>query len=47
MVEAVDRILVDSDLRKRLIAASAARVTQFDWKRTAEETLAIYRAVRR
>jgi glycosyltransferase involved in cell wall biosynthesis len=47
MVDAVDRILSDGELRKRLIAAAAARVGQFDWKRTAKETLAVYRSVSR
>jgi glycosyltransferase involved in cell wall biosynthesis len=47
MVDAVDRILSDGELRKRLIAAAAARVGQFDWKRAAKETLAVYRSVSR
>jgi glycosyltransferase involved in cell wall biosynthesis len=47
MIDAVDRILVDGALRKRLIGAAAARVGQFDWKRTAKETLAVYRSVSR
>jgi len=45
IVDAVDRILVDSEVRKRLIAAAAARVGLFDWKQTARETLAVYRTV--
>jgi glycosyltransferase involved in cell wall biosynthesis len=45
MADAVDRILVDTELRQRLTHAAEARVGRFNWKRTAELTLAVYRTV--
>ena len=44
---AVDRILSDPGMRQRLVLAAAARVRLFDWRRTAELTLAVYRTVAR
>jgi glycosyltransferase involved in cell wall biosynthesis len=38
-------VLVDDALRTRLIAAGHAQVRQFDWKRTAQQTLEVYREV--
>jgi glycosyltransferase involved in cell wall biosynthesis len=38
-------VLVDNELRARLIAAGYAQVGQFNWRRTAEQTLEVYREV--
>jgi glycosyltransferase involved in cell wall biosynthesis len=42
---ALRRILTDSELRAGLIKAGHARELQFSWSRSAEQTLAVYRAV--
>ncbi len=47
IVEAVDRVLGDAQLREKLTRAGAARLGQFSWRRTAELTLAVYRTVKR
>jgi glycosyltransferase involved in cell wall biosynthesis len=41
---AVSGILNDSGLRERLSRAGKSRAAQFTWRRTAEMTLAVYRA---
>jgi len=46
MVEAIDRILTDNDLRRTLSAAGVARARQFSWTKTAELTLDVYRTAR-
>ena len=38
-------VLVDEQLRARLIAAGYSQVRQFSWRRTAEQTLDVYREV--
>jgi glycosyltransferase involved in cell wall biosynthesis len=38
-------VLLDEALRERLIAAGYAQVRQFDWARTAQQTLEVYREV--
>jgi glycosyltransferase involved in cell wall biosynthesis len=40
-------VLTDAELRQRLIAAGHEQVRQFNWTRTAEEVLEIYREVSR
>jgi glycosyltransferase involved in cell wall biosynthesis len=42
---AVERILGDEDLRRRLRVAGTARAAMFSWKKTAEQTLKVYRQV--
>ncbi len=41
----VARVLSDSELRRRMAEAGLRRARQFSWRRTAEETLAVYRSV--
>jgi glycosyltransferase involved in cell wall biosynthesis len=41
----VVRVLGDNELRARLSEAGIRRAHQFSWRRTAEETLAVYRSV--
>jgi glycosyltransferase involved in cell wall biosynthesis len=41
----VARVLSDSELRRRMTEAGLRRARQFSWRRTAEETLAVYRSV--
>ncbi len=45
MAEKILRILSDEGLREDLIAKGRQRALDFDWKKTAEQTLAIYQAV--
>jgi glycosyltransferase involved in cell wall biosynthesis len=40
---AIDRVLCDAGLRERLSSAGPARAAEFSWRRTARETLAVYR----
>jgi len=40
-------VLVDTSLRERLIARGFAQVRQFSWRRTAEQTLDVYREAAR
>ena len=40
-------VLVDNSLRERLIASGFQQVRQFSWRRTAEQTLEVYREVAR
>jgi glycosyltransferase involved in cell wall biosynthesis len=40
-------VLVDEELRKNLIVAGFAQARQFNWARTAEQTLEVYREVAR
>jgi len=39
---AIDRILSDEALRKRLITVGQRRAAEFSWRRTAEQTVAVY-----
>ena len=41
----LDRILMDSDLRQKLVERGHIRDRQFSWNRTAEETLRFYREI--
>jgi glycosyltransferase involved in cell wall biosynthesis len=41
--EALARIIEDESLRRDLRARSLRRAARFDWRRTAEETLEVYR----
>ena len=43
--EAMQSLIDDNALRERLIAAGSERAQQFSWRRTAEETLDVYRQV--
>lgn len=45
IAKAMEKILTDENLRKDLRAKGLARAKQFSWKRTAEETLQVYREV--
>jgi glycosyltransferase involved in cell wall biosynthesis len=47
MENAIMRVVSDPDLRASLRAKGLARVAEFSWRRTAEETLAIYRSIPR
>jgi glycosyltransferase involved in cell wall biosynthesis len=40
-------VLLDNSLRERLIASGFQQVRQFSWRRTAEQTLEVYREVAR
>jgi glycogen(starch) synthase len=42
LVEMVERVFRDHDLRKRLIAEAAEHVLRFDWGDVAERTVAVY-----
>jgi glycosyltransferase involved in cell wall biosynthesis len=43
MADAMARVLDDSALRERLIAAGLARAAQFTWARAAGSTAGVYR----
>jgi glycosyltransferase involved in cell wall biosynthesis len=43
----IREVLMDDSLRARLIAGGYAQVRQFNWRRTAEQTLDVYREVAR
>jgi glycosyltransferase involved in cell wall biosynthesis len=45
LAENIDRMLGDRSLRERMRRAGADRVQQFDWDRTARDTLELYRSV--
>ena len=45
MAEKIIRLLSDEGLRENLVASGRQRVLDFDWRKTAEQTLGIYRAV--
>lgn len=47
IVDAVERILGDSELRRKLSLAGHARAAMFSWKKTAELTLKVYEQVLR
>jgi glycosyltransferase involved in cell wall biosynthesis len=42
MARAIESLLVDADLRARLVEAGRERARQFSWARTAEATIASY-----
>jgi alpha-1,3-rhamnosyl/mannosyltransferase len=43
--DAMQALIDDGALRKRLIAAGSERARCFSWQRTADETLAVYRQI--
>ena len=43
----IREVLVDEDVRSRLIKSGFAQVRQFSWRRTAEQTLEVYQEVAR
>jgi glycosyltransferase involved in cell wall biosynthesis len=43
----IREVLLDDDLRQRLISTGYEQVRQFNWSRTAEEVLSVYREVAR
>jgi glycosyltransferase involved in cell wall biosynthesis len=43
----IREVLIDESLRSRLIESGFAQVRQFSWRRTAEQTLEVYREVAR
>ncbi len=45
IADALEKILIDSSLRRNLIEKGLKIASEFSWKRTAEETLAVYREV--
>ncbi len=45
IADSLVRILTDQDLRKNLVAKGLVRVKQFNWKKTAQETLKVYEQV--
>ena len=45
IAQAIDRLIVDPTLSKRLVAAGQTRRQQFDWVETAEQTASIYHRV--
>ncbi len=47
MADAMQRVLEDERLQSRLSAAGPEQARSFSWRRTAEETLDVYRAVTR
>lgn len=42
MADAINEVLIDKNLRQRLIAAGHERAAQFSWQRMAEQTLQVY-----
>ncbi len=45
IAQAIDNILNDKDLRKRLIAAGIENVKEFSWLKAAEQTLQLFRKI--
>ena len=45
MADAMQRVLEDERLQSRLSAAGPEQARSFTWRRMAEQTLAVYRAV--
>jgi glycosyltransferase involved in cell wall biosynthesis len=45
LAEALRRVLVDRDLRRRSAQAGLARAATFTWQHTAEMALSVYRRV--
>jgi glycosyltransferase involved in cell wall biosynthesis len=43
IAEAVERVLVDDALRRRMVEAGNRRAESLNWERTVEETVAVYR----
>jgi glycosyltransferase involved in cell wall biosynthesis len=45
IADALDRLLVDSELRLKLSRVAIIRAQAFDWRKTAEQTMEVYRKV--
>jgi glycosyltransferase involved in cell wall biosynthesis len=45
MAEAIEKIVADKELRKKLIENGHRQVKKYDWKKMAEQTLRIYKKV--
>jgi glycosyltransferase involved in cell wall biosynthesis len=45
MADAINEVLTDRQLRDRLVAAGKQQVAKYSWRRTAEQTLAVYNEV--
>jgi alpha-1,3-rhamnosyl/mannosyltransferase len=45
LMAALELVLVDGDLRERLIAHGLQRAAEYTWTRAAEELLGVYRMV--
>ena len=43
VAEALERVLVDDPLRRRMIDAGRKKADSMSWDRTVEETVAVYR----
>jgi alpha-1,3-rhamnosyl/mannosyltransferase len=43
MADALRRVVTDSELRLELVRKGQAREAEFSWRRSAEQTLAVYR----
>jgi glycosyltransferase involved in cell wall biosynthesis len=44
MTDAINEVLTDKPLRERLIKAGFRQVAKYSWQKTAEQTLAVYKA---
>lgn len=45
MAESLEKVLIDTSLRQRMISLGLERAKMFNWKKTAEQTLKIYQAL--
>jgi glycosyltransferase involved in cell wall biosynthesis len=45
MVNAINKVLTNPELRKRLVAAGKKQVGKYSWQRMAEQTLGVYKSV--
>ena len=45
IVDAVDRILTDPNVRRHLTEAGPSRAREFSWRKAAEQTVEVYRRV--
>ena len=43
VAEAIEKVLVDDPLRRRMVEAGRRRAESLSWERTVEETVAVYR----
>ncbi len=43
VAEAIEKVLVDDPLRRRMVEAGRRRAENLSWDRTVEETVAVYR----
>jgi glycosyltransferase involved in cell wall biosynthesis len=47
MTKAINKVLTKPELRKELITAGKKQMAKYSWRRMAEQTLTIYKAVLR